>query len=282
MPIPVASRISLLLAGGVLVLAQTPAWETAAGGAMSFEVASIKPTKTFLPPLFPLDPGDAYATTNGRFKAVFPLSIYVHFAYKLPNASIDEKTFPKWASTERFAIEAKAPTDNPTKDQMRLMMQDLLRDRFHLAIHFETREMPRFRLVLVKPGKLGPKLIRHEEGPSCDAAPPAGTFPERCEVQSMMSRRGVITQASRNTTLALLADVLGQAGRPVIDQTGLAGKFDYRLEYGDDQRGPDASSDPEPPSFQQALHEQLGLKLEAAKVSIEMLVVDRLERPSEN
>jgi hypothetical protein len=155
--------------------AQTPGdpdWQTAAGGKMAFEVASVRLAKpgTFTLPSLAwtryLDRGDA-KPTGGRFSASVPLGRYIFFAYKLEGFQIKEMLaqLPKWAD-DAYAINAKAE-GNPTKDQMRLMMQSLLADRFKLRLHFATKEVPVLALTLVKPGKLGPKLRPHSEGPPC-------------------------------------------------------------------------------------------------------------------
>jgi uncharacterized protein (TIGR03435 family) len=110
-----------------------------------------------------------------RFSADFPLSIYIQFAYKLwlTNDQVHAMVanLPKWVATDSFVIQAKAP-DDPTEDQMRLMVQSLLADRFKLAVHFETQLTSVLALVLAKPGKTGPKLLSHAEGPPCGASVP--------------------------------------------------------------------------------------------------------------
>ncbi len=199
---------------------------------LSFEVASVKDSKPgdpFTPPNFPLDEGDAYAATGGRFSAHFPLTVYITFAYKFrPTRDQMEAMLahlPRWVATERFDIEARG-AGNPTKDQMRQMMQSLLAERFQLKAHVETQQAPLYELALVKPGKLGPKLRRHAEGPPCDVSS-ADAFPGVCDVQSLTRKSGVNLAGSRNTTIPILAGALsglGQLGRPVIDKTGLAGK----------------------------------------------------------
>jgi bla regulator protein blaR1 len=141
----------------------TTDWQTKAGGKIAFEVASVKPSKgAVVPANVLLTPWDDYPATNGRFTADAPLLAYIEFAYKLwPNdlESRELAHLPKWVAADRYGIEARAATPNPTKDQMRLMVQALLADRFQLAAHFAAREVPVFELKLAKTGKLGPKLI---------------------------------------------------------------------------------------------------------------------------
>jgi bla regulator protein blaR1 len=221
---------------------------------MAFEVASVRQSKPgSRPPMpnFPLDNGDAFKnprsgeSPHGRFSAAFPLSVHITFAYKLGSdqAQTMMAHLPKWARTDSVEIVAKAPGD-PAKDQMRLMMQSLLAERFHLAAHYETTDIPVFALTPIKPGKWGPNLIRHADGPSCDASTPAGAsvagdsdaelFPRVCDVQALVMRNGRMVAGSRNTTMALLAaslSGLGRLDRPVVDRSGFADRIDYRLEW---------------------------------------------------
>jgi uncharacterized protein (TIGR03435 family) len=153
------------MAIGVLT-AQSPDeadWQTAAGGKMAFEVASVKPSNQFEPPNFPLSAEDAY-TSGGRLSAAFQLFTYIAFAYKLWLTPEQRRTalanLPKWVTTDLYETRARAPGD-ATKDQTRLMMQSLLADRFKLQVHFETREVPVLALNMDKPGTLGPKLHLH-------------------------------------------------------------------------------------------------------------------------
>jgi uncharacterized protein (TIGR03435 family) len=152
---------------------KVPQWQTAAGGKMSFEVASVRqdPSGKFMTPPYSIDSDDDYSSTGGLFTADAPLTTYISFAYKLDQMHSMLSRLPKWASTEHFEIRARA-AGNPTKDQVRLMMQSLLADRFKLAIHFETRELPVLALTLLKPGKLGLKLRPHAEGPACNVVAP--------------------------------------------------------------------------------------------------------------
>jgi uncharacterized protein (TIGR03435 family) len=280
--------------------------QTPAEARMAFDVASVRQSKpgTFTPPSFPLDAGDAYVLTGGRFSADFPLATYIAFAYKLSLTQEQRQSMlarlPKWAATDRFDIQARAE-GNPTKDQMRLMMQSLLADRFKLAVHFETREVPVLALSLVKSGKTGPKLRPHSEGPPCDSPSPvhgpvspsktSDAFPPRCDVYMLESKPNHMNQAgSRNTTMDLLAasfPSLAALGRPVVNQTGLTGRFDFTIEWTPESNTPeppnaDGQTDLQGPTFLDAVQEQLGLKLESTRASIRILIIDHVERPSEN
>lgn len=279
---------------------EIPVWQIKAGGKLSFEVASIKPSfdQPFRPPSFPLSNDDSFKETGGHFIADFPLTVYLQFAYKI--RPIPEQlqamtaSLPKWVTTDRFTVQASAP-GNPTKDQFRLMVQTLLAERFGLRVHFETRQEKIFALTLVKPGKPGPKLIPHELGPPCDSPVPVSKdglqIPDRCDVYFLMIRGdGLSRMGSRDTTLALLAGSLpglGNLGRPVVDETGLEGRFDFMMEYatvGPNGRPTDATNEQEPPgpSFIMALREQLGLKLEATEGPVRELVIDHVDRPTAN
>lgn len=274
--------------------AQTPDWQSAAGGKMSFEVASVRQSKgPFTPPNFPLDIGDAYRPVGGRFSADFPLTVYIAFAYKIAQTSEQRQAMiaalPKWVATDRFSIQAKAE-GNPTKDQMRLMIQSLLADRFKLAVHFEDRETPFLALLQAKPGKLGPKLLPHDAGPPCDATAPADVFPPVCDVEELSARKGQYRAGSRHTTLESMVaslQAMGRLGRPLVDRTGLTGRFDFTLEWSPEPGEPlmapgGAAPDPQGPTFLEALRDQLGFKLEAGRGPLPTLVVDRVDRPSEN
>jgi hypothetical protein len=131
-----------------------PQWQIDAGGKMAFDVVSVKPNKSNMPEssAFVLGPGDAYVPNGGRFWATNqPLIAYLAFAYKL--RASDLPGLPAWVYNDRFDIEARVQ-GNPTKDQMRLLMQSLLADRFKLATHTETKPGPAFALVMSKPGKM--------------------------------------------------------------------------------------------------------------------------------
>ena len=148
---------------------------------MSFDAASVKPFQisgpipvspmTRPPTLFSLGPDDA-KPPGGRFYARFGLGTYIGFAYKLAAFQTSDAvaSAPKWLRTDRYEIEAETK-GNPTKDQMRLMMQSLLTDRFKLKVHNEVHQVHVLALVLSKPGRTGPSLQPHPMGDSsCSSA----------------------------------------------------------------------------------------------------------------
>jgi uncharacterized protein (TIGR03435 family) len=275
---------------------------------LSFDVASIRQSKPGISaPNLAVDNGDSltpFGDPSGRFTADFPLPVYIQFAYKL--SLTPEQTdamlahLPKWVATDYFEIHAKVE-GNPTKDQMRLMMQSLLADRFKLAVHFDTQQVPVFALVLQATGRTGPNLHPHADGPPCDLPMPNptpgnpansdGVFPRICDAFiKIPAPNHEILLGSRNTTMKLIADSLsslGGLGRPVVDQTGLSGRFDFTLQWmpesnAPEQSGADAPLNPLGITFPEALKDQLGMKLKPAKAPMDVLVVDHVEKPSGN
>jgi len=293
-------------------------WEKAAGGKMAFEVASVRLNPGPLAPSnFRLSPDDAYANTGGLLNADSPLGNYIEFAYKiLPTREQWEAMYahlPKWITTANYEIHARAPIPNPSKDQMRLMMQSLLKERFGLIVHYETRATPVFEMSPSKPGRLGPKLHRHEDEPSCSVTAPPGAgllgnttpggvalkgpdvYPATCGgVEARFEPHQMMLMGARDTTMDMIASSLqiGRLGRPIVNRTGLSGRYDFTLEWapepGTFKTGPGASpqetpaSDPQSPTFMQAIEDQLGLKLKPGNAPLKVLTIDHVERPSEN
>jgi uncharacterized protein (TIGR03435 family) len=277
---------------------------------MEFDVASVKLNKSADPPTMniPLGPGDQYVPNGGNFTASnLPLTVYIMFAYKMTanQAQGMEKQVPGWVMTEKYDIVAKTDNHDATKDEMRLMMRALLAERFKLAVHRETGQVPVYALVQVKPGTLGPKLRVHPASEPCsatlpkpdpDAPPPpttvAGGFPFLCGGITGMppSAPGMTAMGARNVSIGLIAGVLtgaGNLGRPVLDQTGLTGKYDFLLEFAPERRPPPAADAAAPldsagPGLEEALKQQLGLKLESQKGPVDVWIVDHVERAREN
>jgi uncharacterized protein (TIGR03435 family) len=284
-----------------------PQWEKDAGGKTAFDVTSVRQNLSGYPPVgqrphsnFPLDSGDAYFSNGGLFDATnWPVYVYIGFAFRL-TTSQDESIIaqlPKWAGTDHFDIQGRA-AGNPTKDQMRLMMQSLLADRFKLAVHFKTQQGPIFDLVQADAGHLGARIKPHSEtlpcktlsteppGPTLKSGEAAGGIPF-CGLLTGKSVEGHMEEETRGMSMRdFAAYIVGLANldRPVEDETGLAGTFDLSIEYAPHPHAQQSDTQSAPPVaiFTQALQEQLGLKLIPATGPIESLVIDNIEEPSQN
>lgn len=200
---------------------------------------------------------------------------------------------PGWIETARYNIEAKA--ESPVSStEGKEMLKNLLADRFRLAFHIETKELPVYALVLAKKdGKLGPGMVESQAGacvardPSKPLGPPGPGQPPFCGNVLGGGSQLNGTAATPGDIIPLLSRIVG---RKVIDKTGLAGKYDIKLNYTPDENqranmgplGGPPPSDASGPSLFTALQEQLGLKLEPQKALVEVLVIDRAEKPSEN
>jgi uncharacterized protein (TIGR03435 family) len=191
---------------------------------------------------------------------------------------------------------------------MRMMMQSLLAERFNLQVHMEPRNVPIFALVLNKPGILGPQLKQHPATDDCTApafpddsankgSPPAKSLPTQSLSAlpipcGQISRLAPSAPAShrfggRNITLAILAASMPtQTGmatvtRPVIDETGLTGAYDFWIDWTPEYTG-EANSVETGGTFRAALKNQLGLKLEPTKGPVQVLIIDHAEQPTAN
>ncbi len=203
-------------------------------------------------------------------------------------------TGPDWLSSERYDITATIPP-GATKGQFNLMLQRLVADRFHLALHHETKQLQGYELVR---GKGGPKLKPStERGPDVEVTEAPKTdvngFPQ-LSAPGLVMMEGVRGTAvvsfltARAQPLSALVDLLSKEFRlPVRDKTGLAGKFDFTLEFAPQPPGalpppgsverPDAP-DESGPNLMTAVQQQLGLKLEPKKIPVDVLIVDKADK----
>lgn len=254
---------------------------------MGFEVASVKPNTSGDPPTarFPLGPGDAFVPGAVFSATNQPLIAYVRFAFTRGQGDLLD--LPRWIYTDRFDIEARA-LGNPTKDQMRLMMQSLLADRFKMRIHREMQTKPVLALNVVRTGRTGSQLRRHEPSDSCDG-PPAWLPPIRCGSigPTPASTPGLARLVGRQVTMTRLAEFLMNPftgiDRPVIDRTALSGEFDFSVEWSpapESATARETQVEDTSPTFLQALRDQLGLKLDRTTGPVSVIVVDHLERPT--
>jgi uncharacterized protein (TIGR03435 family) len=293
-----------------LVLGQVPP-KAQADEKLAFEVASVKPNKSENPARgnFPRLGAAKYEPNGGLFSATnFELALYIYVAYDLNGNQMKDVIagLPQWVFSERFDIQARAASQNPTLDEVRMMLRSLLRDRFKLEAHYETRQSPVYALVQEKSGRLGPSLQRHPADADCSAKPPYvpakadAKFPALCGGTLPMTPTvpGHAKSGARNVTMELFASFLktmGNLDRPVLDRTGLTGTFDWALEWTPDfpalpglpgagpQSGPvDSRPDVQGQPFAEALRDQLGLKLEPSQSEVQVLLIDHIEHPAAN
>jgi uncharacterized protein (TIGR03435 family) len=242
-----AALLVVLAAAGL----RAPRWIAFAQQA-AFEVASIKPNQSGT------EGTDFDMDNNGRLSVVnATLRALIRNAYRVQNDQI--KGGAKWIDADRWNIEAK--TAAPIRSgEAGPLLQNLLADRFQLKTHRETAEMPVYALRV---GKNGPKFKANTGGES-DSHTHHGT--------------GKVEVSVTGESMGRLAEILSrQLGRVVEDKTGLTGRYDFTLEW-DPAQTPDSTI----PSIFTALQEQLGLRLESGKGPVEVLVIDQVEKPTEN
>lgn len=271
------------LLGSALARAQAPP-------KLEFEVATVKPAAPLTGRVTPRG-GPGTADPEHIHFTFLSMKNLLMSAYSLP---INQVFGPAWIDSERYDIVGKVPA-GATKEQVNVMLQNLLADRFKLKVHRENRELPIFELVA---GKNGSKLKPYLEDPNAPKPEPGKvTFNKDGEpipppgglMMTMAPGRRKVTASKQS--IARLTEVLAaDLGRPVVDKTGLAGEFDYTLEFR--LEGPNAappgqavppSSDNDAPDLLTAVQEQLGLRLESKKGPVDVVVVDEGEKtPTEN
>ncbi len=185
---------------------------------------------------------------------------------------------PDWLDVDRFDVAARG-NPHATLEERRARLRNLLRDRFKLVLHSETRELPILALVLARAdGRLGPHL--RPSAIDCDEymrikkplpPPQSATAARPCR---MMMVAGGGLRGGAMKLPALVATLSANVGRVVVDRTGLTGSYDFELQW-----SRDPAADASAPSIFTALQDQLGLKLEPARGPVDVLVVDHVERP---
>jgi uncharacterized protein (TIGR03435 family) len=285
-------RVFLVLAGWMILGVQVRGQEAVSGTkAPTYDVVSIKPNKSGSGGMRIQMSGDRYSSEGVSVRTL------IQYAY---NIKVGNQIFgvpmsmisgvPGSMEGARFDIEAKMDEDAvaalkklPPEEadaQRRSMMRAMLADRFKLVAHRESKELPMYSLVIAKGGF---KL---------KDADPNNTYPNGIKGPDGVSHAGMMMVGNGRLTAQaipmsnLAANLTGQLGRIVVDKTGLTGKYDVTLQWApDDNRGaaPDAGSTADAgPSIFTALQEQLGLRLDATKGPVDMIVVDHVEMPSEN
>ncbi len=271
----------LLAVAGLAVVAQpivtgwaraprTTAQGVAAVPGLAFDVASVKPNKSgtrgygFPPPL------------HGAFRAInAPLKALIIEAYQIQEYQLAGG--PGWLDSERFDITAKGPS-NTRRSEVYRMLQTLLTERFGLALHRETKEMSIYSITV---DKNGPRMSKADDG---ECGEPTRDHP--CGGFNMSNRSHL---QGEHVSVGQLADMLALVmGRVVVDNSGLKNNFNIKLDWTPDDFQSRGSERPDAPVAAEggpnvfaAMREQLGLKLESRKGPVEMLVIDRVEKPTE-
>lgn len=263
--------------------AQTPA-------GTAFEVASVRPNKSGDGRvMLGMQPGGRFTATN------VPLRLLLRQAFNVQDFQIVGG--PDWITSDRFDVVAKAPDGLEfTADVMRPMLRSLLTERFKLASHNETRDMAIYALMKARPdGKLGAGLTaaavdcaaaRGRRGGGPPPAPPQPGQKVECGMMIGPGRLNAGGMPMSNLATALAP----QVGRIVIDKTELTGNYDFELTYAPEALGGGVGApplvngnpiqvDPNAPNLFTALQEQLGLKLDSQRGSVDVVVIDRLEQP---
>ncbi|SRR5579871_658763 len=245
---------------------------------LNFEVASVRATDT---PPQPGEFGGIRALPGGQtYVARFvPLKLMMKLMYKISDAQIVGG--PDWINTDRFDVRAKS--EQPTTlDNLHIMFQNMLVDRFQIKFHKETRTMQAFFITVDKGGS---KMKVNEE-------------PEPFEIPIQRTGGGPPPAPPEFTGHRVNMEYLSwflsqqlngaqQIDKPVVDQTGLKGFYDFKLTYAPDLSGRVGPNGELPPTFDgpalgEALRQQLGLKLESTKGPVEVFVIDHVEKPKEN
>jgi uncharacterized protein (TIGR03435 family) len=264
---------------GAAAGAQAPA--PASQARPAFEVASIKRNNS----------GSDSASVRGQAGRVAitnnPLRNIIRNAWGLQGFQIVGG--PDWINTERWDIVAKAE-GNPRSPEMMAMVQNLLADRFKLVVHRETREMPIYALVFARADHaFGPQL--HTSSVDCVALMTAavargGGPPRDGKVLCGMRVNNGRIEMNAEMLTNFVRNLSPIAGRSIIDKTGLTGTFDVELTWTPDPTAGNAPGAAPPandgPSLFTAMQEQLGLKLDAQRGPVEVMVIDSAERPVED
>jgi uncharacterized protein (TIGR03435 family) len=290
----------LLIAAGLTALA-LPCWGQAGAAqpstpaslanapyaaTMTFDVASVRESKPDSERGFRVGGGFASPSSSSLDLMNQSISNMLAMAYRLSTYQITG--LPDWTGRAMFNVQAKSDSvaneklAKLTEEQVELeqqhMMQALLADRFNLKAHWETREGPVYDLVVAKDG-----LKLHAGGSMPPSADELKKFGDRKipEMYPRMDRQRGAEWIGHDCPIAPLAEILGSLMRTrVIDNTGLTGTYDFDLQY---SRARSTDNDPMIwPPIPRAVEDELGLKLQPAKGPVQTLVIDHIERPSEN
>jgi uncharacterized protein (TIGR03435 family) len=279
-------QLALMTTAVIPVLSQTPT-----ANKPSFEVVSVKRNTSGNGPGSLNTPGGRLIATNVTLRPILKL------AYRPADGQLlDDQIIgaPSWVDSDKFDIEAKSAGDaRPTpRTQLQPLVQALLEDRFQLKVHREVRDLPVYSLVVAK-AQPKIKLSEDQTSPPPVPVPSSGPIPRGGYISSVRQSGVVITGVA--ITISTLASLLeARVDRHIVDKTDLKGLFDFKLEFSRELTAPSlstdaaipnnapAAEDPTNPTLFTAIQEQLGLKLEAAKAPVEVIVIESVRKPTEN
>ena len=247
-----------------------PPVRMAANASPAFEVATIKPSDPARPGQIVTLRGAEVITTNTTVHDLINLAYWLH-PKQLTGG-------PAWTESEKYDMAGKPDAPGqPSVDQMKMMIQKLLADRFQLKFHFEKRDLSAYAVTITKAGA---KIIRSQDDPK---GLPGWNFGRAASGTTLTFRNSPMSQVT-----AILQNFLD---KPVVDQSGLSERYDFTLTFTPDAAqtvrlgGPPTSAPDNPdaaPDLFAAFQLQLGLKLESTKAPVDVMVIDKVEKPSEN
>ena len=266
----------------------------------SFEVATIKPASP--------QPGPSSASPAEVHISSVTVRNLIEQAYGIPWTSAENERVlggPAWLDTNHYDIVARIPGDlaearqrlsrDQQKQQISLMLQSLLAERFHLKLHFETRVLTVYALVVAKPN---PHLVQsaNQAEHTAQESPAPIPLPSKPEdlrhgilvLYNGQSAQMTARQVSLDDLVHWFAGYSEVGGRPVVNQTGLSGLYDFTLRWTRQslavppQPGSSDAADSDAPSLLTALPDQLGLRLKPTKAPVEVILIDHTDPPTEN
>ncbi len=289
------TALAVATAGTTVVFTQSPSSAT-------FDVVSIKkhvaqPGPMGLSSNVSRRPDGGFTMTN------VPVATLIARAYEGIRPA-DMVGLPDWARSERYDVSATSTLTRATADDRVAMIRAMLADRFKMVMHLEKREQPAYDLVVERSdGRLGaglmridtdcaPQIAAQREAFAAGGPPGPRTFPDLnappppCTLRSVRGRNDPSDRLEGETTMANLAEFLWMpAGRFVVDKTGLTDSYRVKMNFDliGSRRPPEVTPSPDAaPTVFTAVREQLGLKLESSRAQLDPLIIDRIERPTEN
>ena len=262
----IAAAAVLMAASSGAVCAQDAAKQTAKPQVMAkdadpdWEVATVRPSD-------PNDRAGQHFRPAGRRERMLDTTVeeFLLLGYSLQKSQL--AGLPEWAKTQKWDVDGVTSLEGqPNWPQVQVLVRKILAERFGVKIHHEKRKLAVYALSV---GKGGPKMT------------PNTTDPSGLLNQQNDGSNGRDVEKLKNTSMQELAEILQwRVGRPVIDRTGLKGRYDFNLEWTTDEAQLTAPN--APPGIFTAIQEQIGLKLRPMKAPADVLVVDKVERPGAN